>query len=329
MSGNYLANINTVTYVDSFQSVLVNSDTLGTSFELAARTALTSDSSAYFADLTWNATSSTANLEIKIAGGGTIGSLTTAIAITTAPTYDLEFEVVTVNSTTTDLYAKVWAITGTEPTTWQISATDSTGALQNGNSSNVDGMKFILTGTSENTFLVDNYEAVNLVSSNASYIDNFQNNSTAGWSPLTASHWSVGTQGNATNGYSVRYYINTSSYAEGANSTLGEYSLLGQSGFTDVGDFTMTLDAAAARPPRPAPPPPSSSATRMPTTTTSWSSTPPAGPPSCTRWWAGPRRRASAPPAAARSSIPTITRSRSLARAAPRSRSGMTGRIRY
>ena len=246
MSGNYLANINTVNYVDSNQSVLVSSDTLATGFELAARTALTSDAHGYFADLTWNATSSKANLEIKV-GATVIGSLATAMAITTAPTYDLEFEVVTVNSTTTDLYAKVWNITSaTEPTTWQVTAVDTTGSLQNGNSSNVDGMNFLLANTSENTFVLDNYEQVNIVTSNASYIDNFQNSSTTGWSPLTASRWTVGTQGNATNGYSVRYYINTSSYAEGANSTLGEYSLLGQSGFTDVGDFTMTLDAAAA-----------------------------------------------------------------------------------
>ena len=107
-------------------------------------------------------------------------------------------------------------------------------------------MRFsIQGGTAENTYLVDNYEAVNIVSSNASYIDNFQNSSTTGWLPLTPSRWTVGTAGNATSGYSVRYYINTSSYAEGTNSTLGEYSLLNATGYNNVGDFTMTADVAA------------------------------------------------------------------------------------
>ena len=167
-------------------------------------------------------------------------------AIATSTWYDLEFEVVTANTSTSDLYAKVWNVTAaTEPTTWQISTTDSATGLRgiNGN----DGMRFALASAAENTFLVDNYEAVNLVSSSASYINNFQNSSTTGWSPLTASrHGAWGTKGNATNGYSVRYYINTSSYAEGTNSTLGEYSLLSQSGFNNIGDFNMTVDAAAA-----------------------------------------------------------------------------------
>ena len=164
MSGNYIANINTVNYVDSYQSVLVSSDTNATGFELAARAALTSDTNGYFADLTWNTTSSKANLEIKV-GSTVIGSLSTAMAIVTTVTYDLEFEVVTINSSQTQLYAKVW-VTGTgatEPTTWQISTVDSTGSLQNGNSSNVDGMNFILANAAENTFVVDNYEQVNLV----------------------------------------------------------------------------------------------------------------------------------------------------------------------
>ncbi len=70
--------------------------------------------------------------------------------------------------------------------------------------------------------------------------DNFQNSSTTGWTPLTASRWSVGT-----NGDSIRYYINASSYTGGSGGSLGEYSLLSASGYTNVGDFTMTADVAA------------------------------------------------------------------------------------
>ena len=244
MSGNYIANINTTTFVDSYQSVLINSDTTGTNFQLVARTAATTDATCYNAELVFAATGNNLIINSKVSGTNTVVASFNVGAIATNTWYDLEFEVVTANSTATDLNAKVWNVTAaTEPTTWQISTTDSATGLRgvNGN----DGMRFALASAAENTFLVDNYEAVNLVSSSASYINNFQNSSTTGWSPLTASRWSVGTQGNATTGYSVRYYINTSSYAEGTNSTLGEYSLLNASGETNIGDFNMTVDVTA------------------------------------------------------------------------------------
>ena len=244
MSGYYLAFNNTNTYVDSYQSVLVDSDIAGSSILLEARSALTSISVNYDAQLTFGA-SATLSIYEKDNGANTLISSFSMGTVSTGTFYDLEFEVVTANSSATNLYAKAWNITAaTEPTTWQIATHDATAGLQ-GVSGN-DGMRFSLeSGTSENTFLVDNYESVNLVSSNASYLDNFQNSSTTGWSPLTASRWSVGTKGNATNGYSVRYYINTSSYAEGTNSTLGEYSLINTTGYNNVGDFTMTADVAA------------------------------------------------------------------------------------
>ena len=245
MSGYYLAMNNTNTYVDSYQSVLVQSDIAGSVFLLEARSASTTIASNYDAQFTFGA-SSTLGIYEKYNGGTNTQIASFSLGtISTGTLYDLEFEVVTANSTATNLYAKVWNVTAaTEPTTWQIATHDATAGLQGlgGN----DGMRFSLQGgTAENTYLVDNYESVNLVSSNASYLNNFQNSSTTGWSPLTASRWTVGTQGNATNGYSVRYYINTSSYAEGANSTLGEYNLLNATGYTNIGDFTMTVDVAA------------------------------------------------------------------------------------
>ena len=244
MNGYYLAFNNTNTYVDSYQSVLVDSDIAGSSLLLETRSSSTSISVNYDAQLTFGA-SATLSIYEKDNGANTLISSFSMGTVSTGVFYDLEFEVVTANSSATNLYAKAWNITAaTEPTTWQIATHDATAGLQ-GVSGN-DGLRFsIQGGTAENTYLVDNYESVNLVSSNASYLDNFQNSSTTGWSPLTASRWSIGTQGNATNGYSVRYYINTSSYAEGANSTLGEYNLLNATGYTNVGDFTMTVDAAA------------------------------------------------------------------------------------
>ncbi len=59
MSGNYLTNINTVTYVDSYQSVLVGFQTrLPQVLRTGGPDRRTSDTNGYFADLTWNATSS-------------------------------------------------------------------------------------------------------------------------------------------------------------------------------------------------------------------------------------------------------------------------------
>ncbi len=153
-------------------------------------------------------------------------------------TYELEFEVVTLNSTTTDLFTKVWATSTPEPTTWSVSTTNTTSVLQG--DTGYSGIRYDPHASGGDALTMDNYEAVKITSSSASYIDNFQNSSTTGWSPLTASRWSVGT-----NGDSIRYYINASSYAEGTNSTLGEYSLLNASGYNNVGDFTMTVDVAA------------------------------------------------------------------------------------
>ena len=88
---------------------------------------------------------------------------------------------------------------------------------------------------------MDNFEAVNITTTNASFLDTFENSSSTGWTPLTASRWTVGLNNN-----SIRYYINTSSYTGGSGGSLGEYSLVTQSGYTNVGDFTVDLDAAAA-----------------------------------------------------------------------------------
>ncbi len=238
LGGQYLANINTQSIVDSFQSVVVTGSANTGYVELVARTAATSNSTSYFVQLLWGAGGRNLTIEKDVAGTiTTIASGSTLGGISTASTYDLEFEVLTANSTTTDLSAKFWATSGTEPTTWSVSTSDTTSSLQ-GHSGDTG-----LVGAGETTnitYTFDNYEAVNIASSNASYIDNFQNSSTTGWSPLTASRWSVGT-----NGASIRYYINTSSYTAGSGGSLGEYSLLNASGYTNVGDFTMTVDVAA------------------------------------------------------------------------------------
>ena len=232
MAGNYTANLNTQTMEDSYQSVLINTNVL-TPEGLVARDNITGDT--YYDAYLNNAT--TINIDQVVAGTRTLikhGNTTLA----TNTWYDLVFEVVTANATTTDVMAKIWAVGTAEPTTWLVSTTNTVTQLQG--VSGYSGLTMQPTGTTANTFTVDNFEAVNITTTNASFFDNFQNSSTTGWSPLTASRWSVGNDNN-----SIRYYINTSSYTAGSNGTLGEYSLVSQSGYTNVGDFTVDLDAAA------------------------------------------------------------------------------------
>ncbi len=235
MKGNYNAYINTTTMLDSFQSALFSTNDTSSSFALVAR----GDTGANNYYMAYATLSGTNQVDIESVVSQTPTILTSfrfTFALNT--TYELEFEVVTLNSTTTDLFTKVWATSTTEPTTWSVSTTNTTSVLQG--DTGYTGIRYDPHASGGDALTMDNYEAVKITSSSASYLDNFQNSSTTGWSPLTASRWSVGTNGN-----SIRYYINTSSYAEGTNSTLGEYSLLNASGYTNVGDFTMTVDVAA------------------------------------------------------------------------------------
>ncbi len=241
MTGNYVALNNTTNgLVDSYQNVFLYSDTTATDFDLIARS--NTAATTYYEAQVVLATSTGKYLQINSVVGGTttlVGKVSVGTVVTDT-WYELEFEVIT-NGGSTNLDAKLWAATtaettGTEPTTWQIATTDSTAALQG--VSGEDGISMTVATATTNTFKTDKYEAVNIVTTNASYMDNFQNSSTTGWSPLTASRWSVGTKGD-----SVRYYINTSSYTAGSGGTLGEYSLLNASGYTNVGDFTMRRGA--------------------------------------------------------------------------------------
>ncbi len=59
MGGKYLTNINTQSYQDSYQNVLVTASTTGMEFELVARTATNTDTVCYYAELIWAATRAT------------------------------------------------------------------------------------------------------------------------------------------------------------------------------------------------------------------------------------------------------------------------------
>ncbi len=237
MSGNDAGLDTSASYQDSIQTVLFSVDTASTIFDLLARSN-TQKTTFYYVHADISTVGSNSGIGREVSGTATSIKKVTVTTLATNTQYELVFEVVTANSTTTDLYAKVWATSGAEPTTWSITTTDANTHLQA--VSGEGGIQMDLAAATENTFTVDNYEEVNIISSNASYIDNFQNSSTTGWSPLTASRWTVGT-----NGDSIRYYINTSSYAGGTGGSLGEYSLLNATGYTNVGDFNMTVDVAA------------------------------------------------------------------------------------
>ena len=130
MSGYYLAMNNTNTYVDSYQNVLVQSDISGSTILLEARSALTSIASNYDASLTFGASATLGIYEKYNGGANTVIDSVSLGTVTTGALYDLEFEVVTANSTTTDLYAKIWNITSaTEPTGWTITTSDATAGL--------------------------------------------------------------------------------------------------------------------------------------------------------------------------------------------------------
>ena len=237
MSGNYVALNNSEDFVDSIQTVLFWADTTSTQIELVARSN-TQETTFYYVHADLGTVGNNFGISRSVTGTATSLKKVTVSTLTTNTQYEIEFEVVTANSTTTDLYASIWATSGTEPTTWTDSTTDTNTHLQG--ISGEDGMQMNVAAATENTFTVDNYEEVNLISSNASFLDTFENSSTTGWTPLTASRWTVGLNNN-----SIRYYINTSSYTGGSGGSLGEYSLVSQSGYTNVGDFTVDLDVAA------------------------------------------------------------------------------------
>ncbi len=242
MSGNEAVMNKTQTLVDTFQTVLFSADTSGTIFQLVARSN-TQETTFYTLKAYVGTVGSNLEFARTVSGTNTSIKKFTVSTIVPGTQYELEYEVLTLNTNTTDLYASIWQVGTTEPTTWQIATTDTNTHFQG--TAGEDGMQLTLQAAAENTFTVDNYEEVNITNTNAAFTDNFQNSSITGWTPLTSSRWTVGVPSGAPGSYSVRYYINTSSYAEGTNNTLGEYSLLSQSGYTNVGDFTMTVDVAA------------------------------------------------------------------------------------
>ncbi len=88
MGGKYLTNINTQSYQDSYQNVLVTASTTGMEFELVARTATNTDTVCYYAELIWAASGN--NLLIYAANGsGTAIASFNPGAISTTNTYDL------------------------------------------------------------------------------------------------------------------------------------------------------------------------------------------------------------------------------------------------
>ena len=234
MNGTYTANFNPFVMVDSYESVLINTNNIADNLGLVARDnpAANTYYDVYLASAT--------DINVDQVVNGTVTLIKHGVGTFAAnTTYDLVFEVLTANVTTTDIMAKIWAVGTAEPTTWLVNTTNTVAQLQG--VSGYDGLTFQPSGTTPATFTVDNFETVNLTATNAGYVDNFENSSAAGWTPLTASRWTVGTDGT-----SIRYFINTSSYAGGSGGSLGQYSLLSSTGFTSLGNFVMTVDARAA-----------------------------------------------------------------------------------
>ena len=77
---------------------------------------------------------------------------------------------------------------------------------------------------------MDNYEAANITSGNASYMKDWQDSTTTGWT-VGAGTWSV-----ASDGGSNRYYL--SGNPGGSNNMLGAYSTINST--PSVGDFVFT-----------------------------------------------------------------------------------------
>jgi PKD repeat protein len=63
-------------------------------------------------------------------GTGTVVKTATVSGLTVAPGTQLRLRVQVIGSNPTTIQARVWAVGTTEPSTWQVSATDSTAALQ-------------------------------------------------------------------------------------------------------------------------------------------------------------------------------------------------------
>jgi hypothetical protein len=75
---------------------------------------------------------------------------------------------------------------------------------------------------------------VTAATSGSNGADNFDDQNTDGWTPLTGSRWSV-----VQDGGDFAYFLNTSAYDNLSGDRLGEYTLLAGS----YGDFTLTLQA--------------------------------------------------------------------------------------
>ncbi len=90
MSGYFLAMNNTNTYVDSYQSALVQSDISGSTILLEARSALTSIASNYDAYLTFGASSTLGIYEKYNGGTNTLIDSVSLGTVTTGALYDLE-----------------------------------------------------------------------------------------------------------------------------------------------------------------------------------------------------------------------------------------------
>jgi hypothetical protein len=149
--------------------------------------------------------------------------------------YRMRFQTIT-NGSTTGFNAKIWATSTTEPTAWQIvssTATDNDGSLQG--VSGYCGLLWHYGGitTTPITTTYDNFEAVNIVSGNASYTKDWQDSTTTGWT-VGAGTWGVAADGN-----SNRYYL--SSNPGGSGNKLGAYSTMDSA----RGSFVFTSDARA------------------------------------------------------------------------------------
>ncbi len=100
-------------------------------------------------------------------------------------------------------------------------------------------LKSVSSGSTAQTFTVDNYQAINAATTTPTYLDTFQgdtlNGSASGWT-VGAGTWSV-----ASDAYSQRYHLSTN--PGGSNNLLGAYSMVNSP--SSVGDFTFTCEAIA------------------------------------------------------------------------------------
>ena len=142
--------------------------------------------------------------------------------------------------------SNIWPASG-----WQyIAGTDTTGysinetiQVNQGDVIYLIANKYINAGYDDAAFKID----ITLYSNATLFSDNFEDGNSTGWTALTPSRWTVGTDGG-----SYSYYINTTSYDPQSGNRPGEYSLIDNSNYTTfainlkekVGDSVSTNSTA-------------------------------------------------------------------------------------